>query len=175
MKGQGGWFGPHGSYGDYGDHSYDGGGYGGQQPHYGGKGGKSDGKGKANVANSYAYYDDSANWYGGKAGGSGGRSGWGYDWEQDAGIDDSFAKGALDEDEKMRAELAADMERIEQEQPIRDDESEGSDALPPPATESEIAEAQEIVRRAQDDLIERNKMKAKVKEPWETELGRWLV
>lgn len=104
---------------------------------------------------------------------SGGRSGWGYDWE-DAG-DDSFAKGALDDDEKMRAELAADMERIEQEQPIRDDESEGSDALPPPATESEIAEAQEIVRRAQDDLIERNKMKAKVKEPWETELGRWLV
>ena len=40
----------------------------------------------------------------------------------------------------------------------------------PPATEKEIAEAQEIVKRAQDDLIERNKMKAKVKDANKTDL-----
>ena len=59
--------------------------------------------------------------------------------------------------------------------------AQGSDALPPPATEGEIAEAREIFKKAQvrdkcctrlsspsvahawqDDLKERNRMKAKV-------------
>jgi len=43
-----------------------------------------------------------------------------------------------------------------------DDASSQGDPLPPPASEAEIAEAQEIVRKAQEELVERNKMKAKV-------------
>mmetsp|Transcript_9574 Transcript_9574/g.17786 ORF Transcript_9574/g.17786 Transcript_9574/m.17786 type:complete len:216 (+) Transcript_9574:79-726(+) len=89
-------------------------------------------------------------------------------------IQDAIASMEIkNKDKDDEAELMAEMEREEmEEQPGRDNdtESEGSDALPPPATPGEIAEAQEIVRKAQDDLIERNKMKAKVKDATQNDL-----
>ena len=109
---------------------------------------------------------------GGPTGGTGSQPGPGGKWfggeDEDpelAEIQDAIAMQQLD-DEKMRAEMA-EMD----EPPPNDNASEGSDPpLPPPATEKEIAEAQEIVKRAQDDLIERNKMKAKVKDANKTDL-----
>lgn len=42
--------------------------------------------------------------------------------------------------------------------------SSSGDPLPPPASEAEIEEAQRIVQKAQEELVERNKMKAKMKD-----------
>eukprot|EP00437_Effrenium_voratum_P018044 CAMPEP_0181443132 /NCGR_PEP_ID=MMETSP1110-20121109/24395_1 /TAXON_ID=174948 /ORGANISM="Symbiodinium sp., Strain CCMP421" /LENGTH=280 /DNA_ID=CAMNT_0023567097 /DNA_START=68 /DNA_END=907 /DNA_ORIENTATION=- len=87
-------------------------------------------------------------------------------------IQDAIDKVKLKKDDEDAAMMAEMDELVEEEerQPADDNESEGSDALPPPATEKEIAEAQEIVKRAQDDLIERNKMKAKVKDANKSDL-----
>ena len=183
MKGQGGWFGGGGG-GNFGDYSYGGGGYDGYG--FGGKGGgkESKGGGKGSIPCKFylqgnctrgttcAFSHDVPQGQGGPTGGTGSQPGPGGKWfggeDEDpelAEIQDAIAMQQLD-DEKMRAEMA-EMD----EPPPNDNASEGSDPpLPPPATEKEIAEAQEIVKRAQDDLIERNKMKAKVKDANKTDL-----
>jgi len=63
------------------------------------------------------------------------------------------------------AEMMAHLEDLAKEDSGRgsDGDSDAGDRLPPPASQAEIEEAQEIVRRAEKDLVERNKMKAKVK------------
>ena len=187
MKGQGGWFGGGGGGGNFGDYNYGGGGGGGYDGYgFGGKGGgkESKGGGKGSIpckfflqgnctrGASCAFSHDVSQApqvcrpAGPSPGtGSGGGKWFGEDEDPDlAEIQDALAMQQLD-DEKM-----AEMDEMD-EPPPNDNASEGSDPpLPPPATEKEIAEAQEIVRRAQDDLIERNKMKAKVKDANKTDL-----
>ena len=184
MKGQGGWFGGGGGGGNFGnDYSYGGGGYDGYG--FGGKGGgkESKGGGKGSIPCKFyqkgsctrgttcAFSHDEASGQEGPPGGKGSQPGgkwFGGDDEDPelAEIQDALAMQQLDDDEKMRAEMA-EMD----EPPPSDNASEGSDPpLPPPASEQEIAEAQEIVKRAQDDLIERNKMKAKVKDANKSDL-----
>ncbi|CAK0897195.1 unnamed protein product, partial [Prorocentrum cordatum] len=61
------------------------------------------------------------------------------------------------------------MEREEEDQAARlaavqrqaDSDSDGGDALPPPASEAEIEEARMIVQKAQKEAAQREKMKAK--------------
>lgn len=52
--------------------------------------------------------------------------------------------------------------------------SSSGDPLPPPASEAEIEEAQRIVQKAQEELIERNKMKAKVKDCSQDDLAAMI-
>lgn len=72
------------------------------------------------------------------------------------------------------AVMMAELERLDEEDRRKDDDNDSntnaSDRLPPPASEAEIEEAQMIVKKAQDDLIERNKMKAKVKDATQQDL-----
>ena len=147
-------------YGSYGD-SYGGSyndAYGGYNEGYGqswgrGKGGgKDSGKGDGKKGDSRKGWGTKGDFKGGKPGSSG-----------------NFPRKDLDEDdeEKMKEEMAAEMEKMERQD---DNESDGSDELPPPASKEEIAEAQDIVKKAQDDLVERNKMKAKVKDASKSDL-----
>ena len=180
MKG-GGWSGDGGfnDYGYGGGGGYDGYGFG--KGKDGGKGGG--GSGKSGVPckfyaqgnctrgeTCYFSHDVGPNTGGPQSSGWSGGKGGAFRDDDDPELDeiqDALAKQQLDDD-KLRAEMASEMERMEA--PPDNDSDDGSDALPPPATEKEIEEAQEIVRRAQDDLIERNKMKAKVKDANKSDL-----
>ena len=150
-------------YGSYGD-SYGGSyndAYGGYNEGYGGNSwGRGKGAGKDSGKGDGKKGDfRKGGWGGGKGDFKGGKP----------GSSGNFPRKDLDEDdeEKMKEEMAAEMEKMERQD---DNESDGSDELPPPASKEEIAEAQDIVKKAQDDLVERNKMKAKVKDASKSDL-----
>jgi len=64
----------------------------------------------------------------------------------------------------MLAHLEEEEAAMDRKVPANDNASETSDPpLPPPATDEEVAEAREIVRKAEQDVAQRNQMKAKVK------------
>eukprot|EP00928_Gymnodinium_smaydae_P070574 TRINITY_DN54381_c0_g1_i1.p1 TRINITY_DN54381_c0_g1~~TRINITY_DN54381_c0_g1_i1.p1 ORF type:complete len:203 (+),score=50.81 TRINITY_DN54381_c0_g1_i1:165-773(+) len=74
-----------------------------------------------------------------------------------------MAEAEADQDEDNKRKHLFDIAR-------EDNESDSGDPLPPPATEDEIAEARDIVHRAQQEAIEREKMKAKVQSATKSDL-----
>merc|ERR1719506_1647542 len=91
-----------------------------------------------------------------------------------AAIDKAQGRGCQEDDEMLdHLEDLAEEARVVGIGFPKDDDDGGSsqgDPLPPPASEAEIAEAQRIVQKAQEELAERNKMKAKVKDCTQNDL-----
>merc|ERR1712166_1025972 len=80
-----------------------------------------------------------------------------------AEIEAAIAAQEKHPDDEMLAHLDALEEDEPQNKPQEDDGgSSQGDPLPPPASEAEVAEAHAIVAKAQMELVERNKNKAKV-------------
>merc|ERR1719188_1413116 len=88
------------------------------------------------------------------------------DGDMEREMEEHLSKQAARDDD------AAVMERIEREEEDQaarlaavqreaDSDSDGGDALPPPASEAEIEEARMIVQKAQKEAAQREKMKAK--------------
>merc|ERR1711908_107889 len=71
------------------------------------------------------------------------------------------AQGQKPPEDQAMLEHLEDLAEDSQPFPKDDASSDGGDPLPPPASEAEIEEAQRIVQKAQEELAERNKMKAK--------------
>mmetsp|Transcript_106118 Transcript_106118/g.167579 ORF Transcript_106118/g.167579 Transcript_106118/m.167579 type:complete len:228 (-) Transcript_106118:8-691(-) len=74
------------------------------------------------------------------------------------------AQGEKSHDDDILEHLEDDLDAEQERANTDDGGSSSGDPLPPPASEAEIEEAQRIVQKAQEELAERNKMKAKLKD-----------
>jgi len=90
--------------------------------------------------------------------------------EIQAGLSRAHLDKKIDEAEMVANLLEEDNARHQNNDNDNDSNTDGSDALPPPASEAEIEEAQRIVQKAQEDLVQRNKMKAKLKDCTQSDL-----